>query len=341
MLKNISEICCILSKRKNIAVITHKNADPDAFFSAHAILELIRALNKESIVDIYFPEGVSALTKKLVEYFSLDLELWKRKAVNKNYDLIIIVDTGSPEQLGEYSKILMKENVKILLIDHHYTHEFFRKRSSLYVDPNAKSTAELIYNLYRECSVEISKNIAKELLAAIIYDTRQFSIARPLTFEITANLVKLVGDFRDLIKAFRTTMEISEKIARLKAAMRMDLYRANSLLIAISNVGAYEASAARAMLDLGADVAFVISENNTVRVSARAKEEFYKKTGIHLGKDVMSKLGESIGGTGGGHDIAAGAEGRNVSIEFVKGKIIEILIDKLKKKGLKLTPLKP
>ncbi|RLG76302.1 MAG: DHH family phosphoesterase [Thermoprotei archaeon] len=339
MLKN-KEICDIICAAKSIAIVTHKNADPDAFFSAYALSRLITILcGKEA--DLYFPESISAITKRAIKNYSLKINYLSKGVKKENYDLVFIVDTGSPEQLGEYVKLISRENVKIVLIDHHFTHEFFLKKALLYVDPEAKSTAELIYLLFKECNVKITKNIASLLLIAILYDTRQFSIARPLTFKVASELLEIAKEYRSLASIIKIPMDIPEKVARLKASMRMDLYRAGEYLIAITNVGAYEASAARALLDLGADVAFVISENKAIRVSARAKHSFTKQLGVHLGKDVMVKLGKAMGGTGGGHDVAAGAEGKNIPIDYVKGLIVEILSEIFRTKGLKLTALKP
>jgi len=331
----------MLAKAKKIALITHKNADPDALFSAYAFSKIVSHINPDAGITFIFPESISSLTRKLLDNLSLTINYARKPIeIKEDYDIVVVVDTGSPEQLGEFMGFADKVK-KILLIDHHYTHKYFKERALLCIDTEAKSTAEIVYSLFEQLKIHISKDVAVGLLAAILYDTRQFSIARPKTLRISANLLEIVGELREILKLFRTTMDISEKIARLKAAMRMNLYRANDFLIAISDVGAYEASAARALLDLGADVAFIVSEDDTVRVSVRAKEDFVKRTGIHLGRDIMAKLGETLGGTGGGHDVAAGAEGRNVSKEYVKGKIVEILSKKLEEKGYKITVLKP
>ncbi len=330
-----------LTEAEKIALITHKNADPDAFFSAYAFNIVVQQINPEAEVTFIFPESISSLTRKLLENLSLKISyIRKYSEISTKYDTVVILDTGSPEQLGEFMNIV-KEAKKVLLVDHHYTHRFFRENAVLCVDSEARSTAEIVYLLFKKLGLSVNREVAMGLLAAILYDTRQFSIAKPETLRVSADLLETVGELREILKLFRASMDISEKIARLKAAMRMSLYRADNFLIAISDVGAYEASAARALLDLGADVAFIISENDTVRVSVRAKEDFVKHTGIHFGRDIMAKLGEAIGGTGGGHDVAAGAEGRNVSKDYVKGKILEILSEKLKEKKYKITILKP
>jgi nanoRNase/pAp phosphatase (c-di-AMP/oligoRNAs hydrolase) len=105
-------------------------------------------------------------------------------------------------------------------------------------------------------------------------------------------------------------MDFSERVARLKASRRVKLFKINEWIIALSHVSAYQASAARALIDLGAHVAAVAGQRNgSIEVSLRATREFHKQTGVHLGKDVAKPLGEYIHGMGGGHSTAAGANG--------------------------------
>jgi nanoRNase/pAp phosphatase (c-di-AMP/oligoRNAs hydrolase) len=46
-----------------------------------------------------------------------------------------------------------------------------------------------------------------------------------------------------------------------------------------------------------------------LKISLRSKEEFYQKSGIHLGRDLAKPLGDYVNGTGGGHTLAAGVTG--------------------------------
>ena len=62
-----------------------------------------------------------------------------------------------------------------------------------------------------------------------------------------------------------------------------------------------------------------------VRLSSRSTSEFSKETGINLGTDVMEPIGVLIGGEGGGHANAAGANGfqnldeaLNRSVELIR-----------------------
>jgi nanoRNase/pAp phosphatase (c-di-AMP/oligoRNAs hydrolase) len=81
-------------------------------------------------------------------------------------------------------------------------------------------------------------------------------------------------------------------------------------IIALSHVSAYQASAARALIDLGAHLAAVAGQKNgKIEMSLRCTREFNQITGIHLGKDIAKPLGEYLSGMGGGHATAAGVNG--------------------------------
>ena len=61
----------------------------------------------------------------------------------------------------------------------------------------------------------------------------------------------------------------------------------------------------------------------------RALQDFFKKTGIHLGRDIAQPLGRYLNGMGGGHNTSAGVNGEgNIEdafkecIRLVKKKLI-------------------
>jgi hypothetical protein len=96
----------------------------------------------------------------------------------------------------------------------------------------------------------------------------------------------------------------------LKAAQRAKISSFKEWIIVFSRISSYQASVARALLSLGADLVVVGGERDGVlRISMRASKDFSEKTGIHLGRDLAQPLGESIGGAGGGHEGAAGING--------------------------------
>jgi nanoRNase/pAp phosphatase (c-di-AMP/oligoRNAs hydrolase) len=105
-------------------------------------------------------------------------------------------------------------------------------------------------------------------------------------------------------------MDFSERVARLKACKRAKFFKIGEWIIAFSHVSAYQASAARAIMDIGAHVAIVAGQKNeSLEISMRCTRDFQEKTGVHLGKDIAKPLGEQLRGMGGGHSTAAGVNG--------------------------------
>ena len=127
---------------------------------------------------------------------------------------------------------------------------------------------------------------------------------------MVAELVEIGVNVQESLPLLSLTMDYSERMARLKAGNRVKLLRMNDWLIAFSHVSSYQASAARGIMSLGAHVAIVAGQKeNKIQVSFRACAEFYKETGVHLGRDLAKPLGNFMGGMGGGHSISAGANG--------------------------------
>jgi nanoRNase/pAp phosphatase (c-di-AMP/oligoRNAs hydrolase) len=121
----------------------------------------------------------------------------------------------------------------------------------------------------------------------------------------------------------------SKRIAMLKAAGRSELRRVHSRLVIFSELGSFEGDAASMFIRIGADVAFVGSEEKgKVRLSGRARTELVESAGLHLG-GLMEELARSFGGSGGGHPGAASmnVEGK---LEDVKKHLFKLLQQKLK-----------
>jgi nanoRNase/pAp phosphatase (c-di-AMP/oligoRNAs hydrolase) len=78
--------------------------------------------------------------------------------------------------------------------------------------------------------------------------------------------------------------------------------------VAISLGSSHESSVCKALLGIGADVAFVGSQRDEkFRISARARQDLVRK-GMHLGK-ILDEVGGETSSSGGGHAGAAGLTG--------------------------------
>jgi nanoRNase/pAp phosphatase (c-di-AMP/oligoRNAs hydrolase) len=240
------------------------------------------------------------------------------------------LDTNTIQQLGDWSKRVEASKAALIVIDHHASHpETEQKATFSITDEKASSACEIVYSLFKEAEVKPAIDEARALFLGIAFDTRHFILARSATFKAIADLIDIGVKPEETLPLLSLPMEPSERIARLKASKRIRLLKINEWLIAFSHVSAYQASAARALVALGAHVAIVAGQHNEkTQISMRASPDFFEKTGIHLGRDIAKPLGEYLHGMGGGHAVSAGVNGVG-DIEASIKRCVKLLKEKL------------
>ncbi len=321
-----------------IVITAHRNADPDAIGAVYALKQGLSRRVPSADLRIVLPEGMNQASKRVVRnILGIEPGDFEDEPPSES-GLAIIVDTASAEQLGELREFI--EQVDYILIDHHERNNLVEKAIVAVYDPRARASAELVYLLLRAWEVEVDPKTAAMLLAGIVYDTRHLRQSTSQTLRIAADLLDSGADLPKVLSALQSPpMEFSERVARLKAAQRLQVYRVgDDVLIGVTHVKAFEGSAARAILELGADAAFVVSVRDAkARVIGRCNRRFTEKTGLSLA-EVLGEVGKALGGSGGGHKQAGGAEGR-ATLEKALGVLLDVLRRKLEEKGLKLEPL--
>ncbi|MEM1607489.1 MAG: bifunctional oligoribonuclease/PAP phosphatase NrnA [Candidatus Bathyarchaeia archaeon] len=325
------EIINLVEKRgvKSALILCHQNADPDAVCSSYALIRLLKHFKPEIEVEVASPESVSRVSKNILKRLQMEVEN-KEPAFSKA-DVIFILDTSTVQQLGEWGKNVCESASPIIVIDHHAPHPETEKTASLCVcREDFSSTCEIIYSFFKEANVKPSKDVAEALFLGIAFDTRHFTLASSSTFKAIAELIDLGVDAQEILQLLLVPMDVSERIARLKACRRMRLMRIYGWVVVFSHVSSFQASAARALIDVGASLAVVGSqEKDKVSISLRSSSEFYDKTRIHLGRDIAKMLGEYLHGMGGGHSTSAGVNGFG-DLEKAFKYTAKILREKLK-----------
>jgi nanoRNase/pAp phosphatase (c-di-AMP/oligoRNAs hydrolase) len=245
-------------------------------------------------------------------------------------DVIVLLDTNTVQQLDEWGGQVKASKAPIIVIDHHASHPETEHLATLTVaDETASSTCEIVYHLFKEAEVKLTPIEAKAMFLGIAFDTRHFILASSATLKILADLTEAGVKAEETLSLLSLPMTPSERVARLKAGKRVKLLKINNWLMAFSHVSAYQASAARALVALGAHVAIVAGQHDEkIQVSMRASREFHEKTGVHLGRDVAKPLGEYLHGMGGGHTVSAGANGIGAPEASLK-RCLRLLKEKL------------
>ncbi|MEM3479870.1 MAG: DHH family phosphoesterase, partial [Candidatus Bathyarchaeia archaeon] len=328
---SFQKIIDIVEKRgvKSALILCHQNADPDAICSSYALIKLLKYFKPEIEVEVASPESVSKVSKSILERFSMRVE--NEKPNFSKADIIFMLDTSTVQQLGEWRKNVCESASPKIVIDHHTPHPETVKITSLCVcREDLSSTCEIIHDFFKEANVKPSRDVAEALFLGIAFDTRHFTLASSSTFKVISELIDLGVDAQEILQLLLVPMDVSERIARLKACRRMRLMRIYGWVIAFSHVGSFQASAARALVDVGASLAIVGSQDkDKISISLRSSSEFYNKTGIHLGRDLAKILGEYLHGMGGGHSTSAGVNGAG-DLEKAFKYTAKILREKLK-----------
>jgi nanoRNase/pAp phosphatase (c-di-AMP/oligoRNAs hydrolase) len=282
----------------SVLLVMHHQADPDALGSAIAMIHLLKNLNASIEVFIHNP-NLSALSEKMLQFLDYDLPTTH---LTNHVDLVILLDTTTID------KTLLISQPHIVVFDHHVIQKIPFDLLFDFRNPHFSSTSEIITLLIKEGKIQFNLLIAKSLIAGIIFDTRRFLYADNALFD---NLQYLMKDFptiyKEVLPLFTGSRSTPERIARIKAAQRMKRFTIDKSQILITQVSSFEAASARALIQLGGDMAFVLANReNETRLSIRASPDFIQISGISIGHDIIPALISQFGGTGGGHDGAAG-----------------------------------
>lgn len=322
-MRKFTKIAIIIKKARKIVILTHANSDPDAICSAFALKQLLKKINPKTKIIIGAPEGTNKISEKIMNRFRLTVE---SNPTLDDIDVIFTVDTNNLKQLGKISNAIENFEKSIIIIDHHYPHPSMEKLSKIeFCDKYSPSTCEIIYELYNHYEIKPTKKVATILIIGILCETRHLRLATSKTILTISNLIKQGIAIEKLRAILEIKMDQSERLARLRAAQRIKISSIDGWIIVSTNVGSHHASAARALAFLGADLAIVgSSDKDRLKISLRSKEEFYQKSGIHLGRDLAKPLGDYVNGTGGGHSLAAGITGSG-EVENALNKALEML----------------
>ncbi len=340
----ITDLICSVSNSSSIVIAGHNNADPDALAAVMGLKEFLNQINPDKKIDLVL--NLNKLAEKIFnEILSKDPKWSFSKTFPENIDLLIITDTSDLGMVIDNHNI-QKEGTtpiikNIIVIDHHVDPIKLddRVKHSLILS-DYSSTAEIITKLFQMHDLIPDRDIVLALLAGIITDTGHFRYATKDTLENAKFLLETGVSISEVTEKLNKKMARSEKIARIKGANRIQkIHYIHDYIVVFSHVSSYEASVCKALIDLGADVSFILSyvpKTHEFRISSRAKSKIIRETSLHLG-EIMKIIGVKYNGSGGGHDGAAGAYGiiTNDDKDYMSEMVPELLKLVKKKIGAK------
>jgi phosphoesterase RecJ-like protein len=169
---------------KRILVITHIGPDGDAFGSLTAMGQALAQWGKQATLVCDDPAPGRFRYLPLVETVKTTLDS------RVQYDLIIAVDCGDEKRMGQAYANLPVPLPFLINVDHHVTNTYFGNINL--VNPEATSTAEMLYLLFTEWGVTVTANIALSLLTGLVTDTLGFR-----TMGVSSRTLRIGGALMD------------------------------------------------------------------------------------------------------------------------------------------------
>jgi phosphoesterase RecJ-like protein len=200
-----------INQAKQPLFVMHKKPDGDTLGSALAMAQWFEREGKHALI---FCKDVAPKHYDFIPSFNRiknDPAIFSHDEV----DLVVVLDSGDLTYAGveEIVKNLDKD-LPIINIDHHATNQHYGKFNL--VDPEASSTAEVVYNFFSHNNVKIDKHIATALLVGILTDTTNFT--NPGT---TVSSMRVASE---LISHGARTNEISKNVLKNKSIDALRLW---------------------------------------------------------------------------------------------------------------------
>ncbi|CAN5257293.1 DHHA1 domain-containing protein [soil metagenome] len=294
----------LIRKSDRILLMTHIRPDADGLGSQLALRDALVTLGKTVRLVIGSPLAPRYRfldpDRTIIENFALPGDAFS------NIDCIIVMDTGTWGQLGEFGDWMKTMTVPKAVVDHHRTQDDLGGQA--FVDITAEATGRMAYEIITALGVPVSAYAAHNMFMALALDTGWFR--HPNTTAATYALAS------ELVKAGANPTPLYEQLfecaplARLKltgvALSRLQVV--NNGLVAFTEVKLADYKECGAVPgdteDLinypraidGVEVAMIFIEQpeGGTKVSFRSRS-----------KVDVSKLAEQY--NGGGHKLASGA----------------------------------
>jgi phosphoesterase RecJ-like protein len=163
-----------------ILITGHVNPDGDAIGSALALKLLLDSMQIDSTVSFDItgdlPSNLNHLPYDLITTPQVD-----------SFDTVFVFDCGNSSRLGDLEEIVLNSS-KVVVVDHHIDPTF---GDIQIIDPKAASTTQVLYRIFKEEALPISKEIADCLMTGLITDTGrfQYSNTNAEVFAIASDLM--------------------------------------------------------------------------------------------------------------------------------------------------------
>jgi phosphoesterase RecJ-like protein len=285
-------------------IMTHVRPDGDALGSEIGLACALKQLGKHARVVVASDLGPRY---EFANTESTPIERFQPPGDGfRNVDAIIVVDTGTWSQLGDFGPFMRSMDCGKAVIDHHRTQDDLGGLQL--VDTTAEAAGRLIYDATVALGASLTEEGANAIFLALATDTGWFrhSSVSSRTFELAEKLVRAGAKPTPLYDAIYATSSLPRMRLTGKALERMKAEAGGRIVYTevfwtdYAETGAVPPDTEdlinypRAVVGVEIALVFIEQRDGSTKVSFRGKEA-----------NDVGRLAEQFGG--GGHKMAAGA----------------------------------
>ena len=157
----------VIKAGERFMVASHAHPDGDGIGSTIALAKGIESLGKKAVM--YNTDNVP-YNLKFLPYVE---KVVNKLAAGEIFDATFMVDCSQRKRIGgDVEKFSREALGKIVLIDHHKTEA--PESDVLCIDEDAAATGEVIFRMFRQEDIKITKEIAQLLFCTFVVDTGSF-----------------------------------------------------------------------------------------------------------------------------------------------------------------------
>lgn len=289
-----------ISEAESIIIFSHVSPDGDTLGSNLALAIMIeKYFNKK--VDSVIVGNLPNIYSYLPQYERFqDVQTIDK---NRKYDLAIAVDVASKDRLVYGMSIFDNAKFKIN-IDHHKTNIGYGDINV--IDGNAACVGLILYNIFKDWELEITKDAARCIYTSLLTDTGGFKYENttPETFMLAAELVRLgVSPSQEFRACYETK---PQSMVQFQAYVVSNTVFYNNGKIAFSKITRSDMSKFNASDDYTEGIVEVLRTSKNVEIAAILKETKEGYTKVSLRSKTLDLTPIVIDFGGGGHTFAAG-----------------------------------
>jgi phosphoesterase RecJ-like protein len=175
----------LVREHRRFLITTHVRPDPDGLGSQLGLADVLERMGKEVrlVISSNWPPRYDFMDPdRRIKRFVLPGE------EHRDAEVVVILDTGTWGQLGDFGAFLKSMNVPKVVIDHHLSQDDLGALRLL--DPTAEATGRLVYDAAQALGQTLSPRGAEALFAAVATDTGWFRHLNttPATFALAEKL---------------------------------------------------------------------------------------------------------------------------------------------------------